>query len=136
MSDVTYINESCHIGYVDVEGCSVIDLLPSDMWLACDACGAETCHRRLLRGKRSEEVWFLLQCVAVCCSVLQCVAVCCSVLQCVAVCCSVLQCVLPVTHVVPKRVKVVSLAASTSKRYVFCCSALHSVAVCYVAVCL
>ena len=59
---------------------------------------------------------FLLQCVAVCCSVLQrkcvlephtmkgsldissipcvlhCVAVCCSVLQCVAVCCSVLQC--------------------------------------------
>ena len=33
---------------------------------------------------------FMLQCVAVCCSVLQCVAVCCSVLQCVAVCCSVL----------------------------------------------
>jgi len=61
---------------------------------------------------------FMLQCVAVCCSVLQCghvssacchvyiftphtpsylmcvgVKVCCSVLQCVAVCCSVLQCV-------------------------------------------
>jgi len=34
-----------------------------------------------------------LQCVAVCCNVLQCVAVCCSVLQCVAVCCSVRQCV-------------------------------------------
>jgi len=46
---------------------------------------------------------YVLQCVAVCCSVLQCVAVCCSVsgemagirdvyvLQCVAVCCSVLQ---------------------------------------------
>jgi len=40
-----------------------------------------------------EKNTFLLQCVAVCCSVLQCVAVCCSVLQCVAVCCSVLQCV-------------------------------------------
>ena len=35
---------------------------------------------------------YVLQCVAVCCSVLQCVAVCCSVLQCVAVCCSVSQC--------------------------------------------
>ena len=34
---------------------------------------------------------FVLQCVAVCCSVLQCVAVCCSVLQCVAVCCSMVQ---------------------------------------------
>jgi len=33
---------------------------------------------------------FVLQCVAVCCSVLQCVAVRCSGLQCVAVCCSVL----------------------------------------------
>jgi len=57
-----------------------------------------------------ESPMFVLQCVAVCCSVLQCVdchnfhhvftgvpdlcvAVCCSVLQCVAVCCSVLQCV-------------------------------------------
>jgi len=29
---------------------------------------------------------YVLQCVAVCCSVLQCVAVCCSVLQCVAMC--------------------------------------------------
>ena len=36
--------------------------------------------------------FYVLQCVAVCCSVLQCVAVCCSVLQCVAACCSVLQC--------------------------------------------
>jgi len=35
------------------------------------------------------EMLFVLQCVAVCCSVLQCVAVCCRVLQCVAVCCSV-----------------------------------------------
>jgi len=37
----------------------------------------------------STGVAYLLQRVAVCCSVLQCVAVCCSVLQCVAVCCSV-----------------------------------------------
>jgi len=29
---------------------------------------------------------FLVQCVAVCCSVLQCVAACCSVLQCAVVC--------------------------------------------------
>jgi len=38
---------------------------------------------------------FVVQCVAVCCSVLQCVAVVvyCSVLQCVAVFCRVLQCV-------------------------------------------
>jgi len=33
----------------------------------------------------------LLQCDAVCCSVWQCAAVCCCVLQCVAVCCNVLQ---------------------------------------------
>ena len=33
------------------------------------------------------DILYVLQCVAVCCSVLQCVAVCCSVLQCVAVCC-------------------------------------------------
>jgi len=32
---------------------------------------------------------YVLQCVAVCCSVLQCVTVCCSVLQCVTACCSV-----------------------------------------------
>ena len=38
-------------------------------------------------------LWYVLQCVAVCCGVLQCVAVCCSVLQRVAVWCSVLQCV-------------------------------------------
>ena len=35
---------------------------------------------------------YVLQCVAVCCSVLQCVAVCCGVLQYVAVCCSELYC--------------------------------------------
>ena len=67
-------------------------------------------HTALLQRKDI----FVLQCVAVCCSVLQCVAVrctcahfsrypyvvvvqcvavCCSVLQCAAVCCSVLQCV-------------------------------------------
>jgi len=40
-----------------------------------------------------DDDFFVLQCVAVCCSVLQCGAVWCSVVQCVAVCCSVLQCV-------------------------------------------
>ena len=39
-----------------------------------------------------DSIW-MVQCVAVCCSVLQCVAACGSVVQCVAVCCSVLQCV-------------------------------------------
>ena len=37
-----------------------------------------------------------VQCAAVCCSVLQCDAVCCNAMQCVALCCSVSQCV--VTH--------------------------------------
>jgi hypothetical protein len=32
------------------------------------------------------QVYRMLQCVAVCCSVMQCAAVCCSVLQCVAEC--------------------------------------------------
>ena len=36
---------------------------------------------------------YVLQCVAVCCSVLRCVAVWCSVLRCVAVSCSMLHCV-------------------------------------------
>jgi len=54
-SDVLHANNHS-AGYVDTEGCTVLDLLPSDLWLACDACGAETCHRRLQRGKRSEEV--------------------------------------------------------------------------------
>ena len=35
---------------------------------------------------------FVLQYVAVCCSMLQCVAVCCSVLQYVALCCTVVHC--------------------------------------------
>jgi len=43
--------------------------------------------------KRLYSTVYMLQGVAVCCSVLQCVAVCCSVLQRVAVCCSVFQCV-------------------------------------------
>ena len=41
---------------------------------------------------------FVLQCIAVYCSVLQCIAVCCSVLQYIAVCCSVVQCVAGVLH--------------------------------------
>jgi len=60
--------------------------------------------KSLAVGTGGDGLWceiFVLQCVAVFCSVLQCVAVCCSVycsvLQCVAVCiavwCSVLQCV-------------------------------------------
>jgi len=42
------------------------------------------------------ETWrdfYVLQCVAVCCSVLQCTALYCSVFYCVALCCSALQCV-------------------------------------------
>jgi len=38
------------------------------------------------------DLWVVLQCVAVCCSVLQCVAVYCSVLECVGVSWSVLEC--------------------------------------------
>jgi len=41
-----------------------------------------------VEGLNVKEVSWVLQCVAVCCSVLQCVAACCSVLQCAAVCCS------------------------------------------------
>ena len=54
-SDVLHAN-NVSAGYVDTEGCAVLDLLPSDYWLACEACGAETCHRRLQRGTRSHEV--------------------------------------------------------------------------------
>jgi len=43
------------------------------------------------RPRRNEEIYSVLQCVAVCSSVLQCAAVCCSVFECVVVCCSVLQ---------------------------------------------
>ena len=53
-SDVLHANNHS-AGYIDVEGCHVLDLLPSDYWLACDACGAETCLRRLTRGKRCED---------------------------------------------------------------------------------
>jgi len=38
------------------------------------------------------DMWSVLQCVVVCCSVQQCVAVRCSALQCVAVCCTHLPC--------------------------------------------
>ena len=64
------------------------------------------------------------QSAAVCCSALQCAAVCCSVLQCVAVRCSVLQCtfrhcstVYPPLHLLYTSVAV-------------CCSVLQCVAVC------
>jgi len=53
-------------------------------------------------------LFFVLQCAAVCCGVLHCVAVCCSVVRyvagrcgvllCIAVCCSVLRCVAVLCH--------------------------------------
>ena len=43
------------------------------------------CETMLVETRKNICVQFVLQCVAVCCSVLQCVAVCCSVLQCVAI---------------------------------------------------
>jgi len=60
----------------------------------CVCCSV--CVRKSRQAKTSD-VWhagsvaFVLQCVAVCCSVLQFVAVCISVMHCVAVCCSVYQ---------------------------------------------
>ena len=48
-------------------------------------------YRNVLQ--RQETRAWLLQSMAMCCSVWQCVAVYHSVLQCVAVCCSVMQCV-------------------------------------------
>jgi len=39
----------------------------------------------------ASNIYGVLQCVAVCCSVLQCMAVGCTVLRCVAVCCGLLQ---------------------------------------------
>ena len=62
-----------------------------------DDCGASTCvlTRDMSPMCRRVQVFvfYVLQCVAVCCSVLQSVAVYCSMLQCVVVRCSVLQCV-------------------------------------------
>ena len=54
-ADVVHANNASAC-YVDAEGCRVQDLLPSDFWLACAACGAETCLRRLQRGRRAQEV--------------------------------------------------------------------------------
>ena len=56
------------------------DMTYSYLWHGLFLCDSRSCHS------------YVLQCVAVCCSVLQCVAVCCSVLQCVVLCCSVLYC--------------------------------------------
>jgi len=71
-----------------------------------------------------EESW-VLQCVAVCCSVLQCITVCYSVLQWVAVCCSVWQCVAVCcfAHGSYKESWVLQCVA-------VCCSVLQHVAVC------
>jgi len=58
----------------------------------CRLCAPCLCHyaASLFLFSVVDSFFFVLQCVAVCCSELQYVAVCCSVLQCVAVCCSVL----------------------------------------------
>jgi len=55
-------------------------------------------------------MFFMLKCVAVCCSVLQCAAQCCNVLQCVAVCCSA--------------------SLGVAKVYLFCTGVLQCTAVC------
>ena len=72
--------------------------------------GCRKCHD----AQESER--YVLQCVAVCCSVLQCVAVCCSVLQCVAVWWSVMQCV--------------AVCCSVLQCVAVCCSVMQCVAVC------
>ena len=59
---------------------------------SCRSFRKSLSHVASCSGMVSCDNKFLLQCVAVCCSVLQCVVVCCTVLQCVAGCCSVLQC--------------------------------------------
>ena len=101
----------------------------------------------------SHEAPYLLQRVAVGCSVLQCVAMCCSVLQCewrrgcyvvrvawgkisaamsynelqcVAVCCSVLQCVAVCCSVL----QCVAVCCSVPQCIALCCSVLQYVAVC------
>ena len=48
------------------------------------------CETMLVETRKNICVQFVLQCVAVCCSVLQCVAVCCSLLQ---YCCNIVVCV-------------------------------------------
>ena len=86
---------------------------------------------------------YMLQCVAVCCSVLQCVAVCCivlqcSVLQCVAVCCNVLQSnsqknALSIVFwffIWQIYIQCVTVCCSVLQRVAVCCSVLQCVAVC------
>ena len=70
---------------------------------------------------------WVLQCVAVCCSVLQCVAVCCSVLQCAAACCSVLHCVAVCCSVL----QCIAVCCSVLQCVAECCSVLQCVALCY-----
>jgi len=85
----------------------------------------ERMHRHIL-WTGSQVLWhFVLQCVAVCCSVLRCVAVCCSVVQCVAVCCSALQCV-TVCEGIPWHI--VSWLIDTLLCVAVCCSVLQCVA--------
>jgi len=84
------------------------------------------------RGPLSEPVVarvFLLQCVAVCCSMLQCVAVCCSVLQCV-VYCSVLQCVAAVIHTRVCRAMPIGWASRSGRTH--SASVVQSVVECFI----
>ena len=67
----------------------------------------------------------VLQCVALCCCVLQCVAVCCSVLHCVAMCCNLLQCVLLSLY----------FTIGAARCVVVCCSVLQCVVYCNVLQC-
>jgi len=78
------------------------------------------------RDQISRPSIFVLQCVAVYCSVLQRIAVCCSVLQCAAVYCSVLQCIAVCCSVL----QCVAVWCSVLQCVVACCSVLQCVAVC------
>jgi len=114
-----------------------------------DLCEPTSLEQALLLFVPS--LYYVLQCVAVCCSVLQCVAVCCSVLQCacselqcVAVClqcvavrCSALQCiaVLALPSSAPSLcyvVQCVTVCCSIIQcvAVAVCCSVLQCVAVC------
>jgi len=86
---------------------------------------------------------YMLQCVAVCCSVLPCVAVCCRVLQCVAVCCSTYTYLLQAldllgAHLLQLRHRHLLHICNVWKQFLdaigrlitVCCSVLQCVAVC------
>ena len=93
---------------------------------------SERYRETIMRDKDQRHGLFLLQCVAVRCSVLQSVAVCCSELQCVAVSCSVLQCEAERQHKKDQawpRQKTQTLVVAVFYRVLQCvavqCSVLH-----------